>query len=364
MEEAPMIHVVLGTKAQLIKMAPVMKALDRLQRPYRYISTGQHRETTAQIRDGFGLRDPDVVLYNGPDITSIPAMVVWTLRILLKTWRDPVFVFGSAPKGLVLVHGDTFSTLLGALMARFSGLKVGHVESGLRSFHLLHPFPEEITRLLVFQLSHLYFCPGRRALQNLSRFKGEKIDTGENTLRDALAMAMSAIEEATVDVPKEPYAVVSIHRFENIYTKTTLNRVIEAVLRIAGHIHVLFILHKPTERKLREFGFYERLASRENIEIRQRYDYFSFIKLLTNADFAVSDGGSNQEECHYLGKPVLLLRMATEREEGMNENCVLSKFDDTLIDEFIASYKERRGDFQPSTSSPSDIIARSCAVYG
>ena len=158
-----MIHIVLGTKAQLVKMAPVMVRLREREIPYRFVHTGQHQATMNEMLEEFALKLPDVVLHAGRDIVSIPQMAVWMAKILGLCLTRRGEIFGPEPSGIVLVHGDTFSTLLGALMGRVARLRVGHVESGLRSFDLFHPFPEEITRLLTFRLSDSLYCPGPSA---------------------------------------------------------------------------------------------------------------------------------------------------------------------------------------------------------
>ena len=358
-----MIYVVIGTKAQLIKMAPVMVALRNQGLPYRFISTGQHRETTQGILDNFGLRGPDHTLYDGPDITSIPHMSLWGARLLWRVFRRREEVFGHKPEGIVLVHGDTLSTLLGALMGRAAGLKVGHVESGLRSYNWLHPFPEEITRLMTFRLTHVHFCPGNWAVDNLCNYRGEKVNVQDNTLKDALRIAMRAIATADVPIPSHPYAIVSIHRFENTFSRKALSRVAATVEKVAKQVPVLFILHKVTERKLRRFGLFEQLKDVPAVEFRQRYDYFRFIKLVLRAEFVISDGGSNQEECHYLGKPILLLRKATERREGLGTNCVLSRHDPDVIQDFLQHYPRYAIRAAERASSPSDLIAKACARF-
>jgi UDP-N-acetylglucosamine 2-epimerase (non-hydrolysing) len=357
-----MIHVVIGTKAQLIKMAPVMVALDRADVPFRFIWTGQHRDTTREILDNFGLHGPDYVLYDGPDITSISAMLRWSACVLWRCWRNRREVFDLSASGLVLVHGDTFSTLLGALMARVSGLQVGHVESGLRSFNLLHPFPEELTRLLTFRLTDVYFCPDRKALENLSGYCGEKIDTGGNTLLDALRCALDSPRPADLDIPSAPYGIVTLHRFENFSSRDSVVRIVEIVERIAATTPLLFILHKPTEKALRRHHLLARLEGNPRIQLRQRYDYFRFVRLLQSAEFVISDGGSNQEECSYLGKPILLLRKATERSEGLGRNCVLSEYRPDLIDEFTANYARLADAPAPPEWRPSAVIADFCKV--
>lgn len=358
-----MIVIVLGTRAQLIKMAPIIRKLMVANVPYRFISTGQHRETMDDLLTNFGLPGPDYQLYEGRDITSVPAMGLWALRILWRTLRRRREIFGDEAKGIVLVHGDTFSTLLGALMGRVAGLQVGHVESGLRSFNLFHPFPEEAIRLATFRLSDVLFCPGPWAVANVAGVRAEKVDTGGNTLADALRHAVAATGVDGVDIPARPFAVVTLHRFENLYSRPALERVVAIVERIAHSQRLLFILHPPTEKKLREFELYPRIATLPGVELRQRYDYFRFIKLVSAADFIISDGGSNQEECFYLGKPILLLRKATERQEGLGENCVLSGYDPDMIDRFVAGWAGHRRPPRFPERSASELIVDRCREY-
>jgi UDP-N-acetylglucosamine 2-epimerase (non-hydrolysing) len=352
-----MIHFIVGTKAQLIKTAPVMKELRSRDIPYNFIATGQHRETMDDLLDNFTIPKPDHYLYTGPDITGIFQMLRWSLVILWRVQRDRASIFGKDKTGVVLVHGDTFSTLLGALMGKLAGLRVGHIESGLRSFHLFHPFPEELTRIIVFRLSDIFFCPGKEGVANLSGISGEKVDTGGNTLLDAVRLAQArAPYVGDVDVPAGNYAIVTLHRFENFRDRESAERVVSLVERIASSEKLLFILHKPTEIALRRFGLMERLRGCEKVEFRQRYDYFRFLKLLLQARFVVSDGGSNQEECHYLGKPILLLRKATERPEGIGSNACLSRYDPTVIDAFVADVDRYTRDAVSASHSPSAMI--------
>ncbi|CAA0096402.1 UDP-N-acetyl glucosamine 2-epimerase [Zhongshania aliphaticivorans] len=352
-----MIHIVLGTKAQLIKMAPIMVELNRQNIPYRFISTGQHRDTMEELLSNFGLKNPDHVLYSGDDITSIPKMAIWALKIIFKVVTKKRDIFDTRKPGIVLVHGDTFSTLLGAIMGKIARLKVGHVESGLRSFNWFHPFPEEITRVAVFKLSDYYFCPGETPVKNLTHNRGKKINTGCNTLFDSLRLAEKNINISDVNVPEIEYAVISIHRFENIHSKNSLIKIIECIELISEHIpKILFILHKPTEKNLKKFGLYEKIIAIKNIELRQRYDYFKFIKLLKHSEFVVSDGGSNQEECAYLGKPTLLLRKATEREEGIGKNCVICEYKYSKIRNFCKTYKAITTTPTHTSLQPSKLI--------
>ncbi|MBF0313272.1 MAG: UDP-N-acetylglucosamine 2-epimerase [Oligoflexia bacterium] len=360
-----MIHVVIGTKAQLIKMAPILRKLQEQNIAYNYISTGQHKATIDDILLNFKIKKPDLCLYTGKDITSLPQMFRWTLSILLKTLLLRKKIFRA--KGVVLVHGDTFSTLLGALMGKVAGLKVAHIESGLRSFNLWQPFPEELTRLGTFYLADYMFCPGDIPFENLKNFSAKKIriNTKMNTLLDSLNYALPAIKEVQgVEVPKGDFAIATLHRFENFRNKESTLQVVESVERVANRKKILFILHKPTERNLKKFDLLKRLQANPNIELRPRYDYFQFMKLLMAAQFILSDGGSNQEECFYLGKPVILLRNVTERSEGVGRNAVISKFEHPIIDHFL----DHLQDFTYASivenlnheTSPSEIIIKEC----
>lgn len=359
-----MIHIVLGTKAQLIKMAPIMVELKNQKIPYNFILTGQHKETMNKLLDNFKIKKPDYVLYSNKDITGIFQMGVWGMKILYKTLRNKKEIFKGDKIGIVLVHGDTFSTLLGSLMGKVAGLKVGHVESGLRSHNLFNPFPEEITRILTFNLTNYYFCGSSWALGNVGKYKGKKVLTKENTLLDSLKLALKEQGKTKVDIPNKKYAVVTVHRFENIFKKNKFEEIIKIVEEMSKKIKVLFILHPPTKKKLEEYGFMARLKRNKNIELRPRYDYFEFVKLINKSEFVVSDGGSNQEECFYLGKPCLLLRNETERKEGIGKNVVLSKFDDKLIKGFIKDYKKYKIKMFGSKVSPSKIIVDGVRGFG
>jgi len=357
-----MIHIIIGTKAQLVKMAPIMVRLNARGIPYNFVYTGQHRATMAEMIEDFGVKKPDVILYNGPDITSVKNMILWGCRIVYETVFNNRHIFGGDCNGIVLVHGDTFSTLLGALMGKISRLKVGHVESGLRSYNLFHPFPEEITRILTFRLSDILFCPGDWAFKNVSSLKKEKINIQENTLYDTLALSFS--DKKRIDhVPDYPFILVSLHRYENIFNKTTFEKIIGTLEWIADNHKILFILHPPTEKQLHRFGLYDRLNDNKKIILRPRYNHSDFISLLEKCEFVVTDGGSLQEETYYLGIPCLLLRKATERQEGIGRNVLLSNYDERLIKEFCKNYLSHKFEAMKLQESPSETIIEEIKKY-
>jgi UDP-N-acetylglucosamine 2-epimerase (non-hydrolysing) len=345
----------LGTKAQLIKTAPLIKECERQNVPYKFIFLSQHWNTIDELLKDFEIPPPDIYILKGHDVTRAWVMPLWGLKVLWGIYRQRKRIF-STPHEIVVVHGDTISTLIGAFVGKCARRKVAHVESGLRSFNLLHPFPEEIIRICTFYLSDYYLCPGQIPLQNLSRFGGEKINTHVNTLYDSLTIAL----EKASNLPKieNIYAICSLHRFENIYSKQKLTEVINLVKMVANTIPLFFVLHLPTVNKLKKFGLLHELESHPNISLLPRQGFVRFIQFINNAEFVITDGGSNQEECFYLGKPCLLLRQCTEREEGLSGNVLLSKFERKNVEDFVHNYhKFLRPRFQ-ATTSPSQLAVK------
>lgn len=351
-----MIYIVIGTKAQLIKMAPVMVELKKRNIPYRYISTGQHLETIEEILCNFSLSGPDVTLYQKGDVVSLKSMFVWSLIVLFKSIFKKRSVFGRQPskKDFLLVHGDTLSTLLGAFMGRLARVKVVHVESGLRSFNYLHPFPEELTRVLTFRLAHVMFCPDEFSVSNISRIKGEVINTFGNTLYDSWRYFGDSMAQTARD--NEAFGVVSLHRYENFKSRATAEKIVSLIEVVAENHTLRFVMHKPTERALKRYDLVSRLEGNKNISFMSRMSYFDFMILLQQASFLVSDGGSNQEECFYMGKPLLLLREKTERNEGLGKNCLLSCFSPGAVRQFSLNVEEYRQEPYVAQVSPSSII--------
>ena len=231
-----------------------------------------------------------------------------------------------------MIHGDTLTTLVSLLYAKRCKLTVAHVEAGLRSFHLLHPFPEEIIRRIAMSSSDLLFAPSLWALENLKRmgYASKTFNIGANTGEDAIRYALAkAGEEGR---PKEPYVVATVHRFETIYSRHRLSVVMELLRRVAANKKVLLVLHDPTRQQLAKTGLLARISETEGISIFPLQPYLPFVSLLAGADYVITDGGSIQEECYYLDKPCLVVRSRTERVEGIGENALLVGFDRERMD--------------------------------
>jgi UDP-N-acetylglucosamine 2-epimerase (non-hydrolysing) len=341
-------------------MAPLMVECQSRAIPYNFIFLAQHHKTIYEMLEQFGVKKPDHVIGDvGHDITSASRMVFWSARVMIQGIRQRKKLFNNDKSGIALVHGDAPPLLLGALMARVQGLKVAHIESGLRSFNFRQPFPEELTRVLFYKLrlGKYFFCQDDWSMSNLAHVPGTKINIGVNTLIDSLRIAVERGPSIKVDIPSHPYALASLHRFESISNAAGMTRLVDILENIAHKVPLLFVLHPPTEAMLRKLHLFERLSQIQGIELRPRYSYFEFIKLLNHSEFLVSDGGSNQEECFYMGKPCLLLRSRSERNEGLGTNCILSKFDASIIKDFLDSYQKLMNNAILNSKYPSrDII--------
>lgn len=328
--------VLIGTKAQFIKTAPILREMDARGMPYRLVYTGQHSETFDLLEAAFGTRPPDEVLVPTFEASTHVSFLSWTMRYwraVLGRVRSPDW------RGcrVGLVHGDTASTLFGALAIRMAGVPVGHVEAGLRSSRLLEPFPEEIIRRLVSRVSQWHFAPDAQAAANLAGIGGRVIDTGGNTLKDALLLALErGAAQARVAAATDPYAVVSIHRSENLSSRTVFDMLMRVVIEAAQSVPVRFVLHPATRERIRASGWLPRLQAADGVLLLERMGYPDFVRLLVGSRFLMTDGGSNQEEAAMMGLPTLLLRRTTERGDGLGANVELSQLEPARILDFVA----------------------------
>jgi UDP-N-acetylglucosamine 2-epimerase (non-hydrolysing) len=351
--DQPTIHVFLGTKAQYIKTAPLLRLLDARGLHYRLIDTGQHTRLTASMRTALGVRTPDVQLGGGDDIATIPRVIRWWGAIAARLWsgrRIRRQIFGNLG-GVCVVHGDTPSSLLAALLARRAGVPVAHLEAGLRSHSLVHPFPEEAIRIVVMRLSELLFAPDDTAMANLAamRVKGRVVALTGNTISEALDYSLPAHRSASGP------AVVTMHRVENLTSRRRVKEFVEIVGRLAAATPVRFVMHAPTEKALTRFGMHGRLIG-AGIQTSGLLPHDQFVQMLANAPLVITDGGSIQEECARLGVPTLLWRARTERPDGIGANVVLSRYDAHTVATFVEQPERYRRQRATERRRPSEQI--------
>ena len=173
---------------------------------------------------------------------------------------------------------------------------------------------------------------------------------------DGVRYALSCPSRSRFDFQAAPYAVVSIHRFENIFTGRLTATIIPLLKRVAQQMNLIFVLHPTTRERLLSLGLYDQLAAGPNIVPHERFGFIDWIGVCSEARFVITDGGSNQEELSYLGVPTLLLRTETERREGLGENVVLSSLKQQVIDHFLGHVDDFRRPASLSRARPSDAI--------
>jgi len=343
--------VVFGTTGELIKLAPVLLRLEARGHRYVLATTGQQVQQIPSFLDQFGLRRPDLWLARGAggrDLrvnSDIPGWVATVARSWIRERRR----LRRTP--LVLVHGDTMTTVLGSMMGRSLRATVAHIEGGLRSFDLRHPFPEELNRKVATALSRIHYAPGAWAAGNLHR--GDVVDTGSNTIRDSLELVSD--DRPAVTLPEGPFGIVSVHRFELINHRRLLTETIDVLAEAASSTPLLFIDHPVTVAALERFRLLDRFDATAFVRI-PRLRFFDFVRIERRSSFVVTDSGGSQEECFYLDLPCLVHRVKTERREGLGENAVLSEMRADVLRDFLADPSRFRRRTELVPASPSDVV--------
>lgn len=314
----PRILIVLGTRPEVIKLAPVYRALRaRGDCAVFLLSTGQHREMLAGAFAAFELApDRDLELMREAQTQSaLIGLMLPAVAAVVAEFRPD----------WVVVQGDTCSTLVGALAGFLARVPVAHVEAGLRTGDLAAPFPEEGYRRMVGDLAALHFAPTAQAVANL---QAEGIDAARihltgNTAIDALRLVLArpapppdtAEQRRLVTARERPYVLVTCHRRESFGADM---QAIMAALSTLAHAHAgvnfVFPVHlNPAVHAL----VHANLGTHANVVLCAPLDYTRFAHLLAGCRFVMTDSGGIQEEAAELGRPVLVLRRTTERAEGI-----------------------------------------------
>ena len=278
-----MILVIYGTTGELIKLAPVLRRLRARGAGYLSGTTGQHAEQIPRLLQSFGLPQPDLWLARGAgghDLRTnvdIPSWALAAARGFVGSYRRLRRQLLAGPgRPLVLVHGDTFSTCFGALTGRLLNFPVAHLEAGLRSFNLRHPFPEELDRRLTSAMASIHYAPGAWAASNLH--SGRVVDTGCNTIRDSLELANQEAG-SSVPLPEGPFGLISLHRFELLNDRALLRATLQAVAAQASRTPLLFVDHPVTVAAIEAQGLAPLLAT-PNITRIPRLPFLSFVPVL------------------------------------------------------------------------------------
>jgi UDP-N-acetylglucosamine 2-epimerase (non-hydrolysing) len=305
------VHVacVIGTRPELIKMAPVVHALVAAPEfRVSVLNSGQHRDLLALLAGWFGLEfDDDLAV-----MTEEQSLAALTARLIESFER----YLESARPALVIAQGDTTTVLCAALTCYYRGIAFAHVEAGLRTFDLANPFPEELNRLVADQLARFHFCPTEGAARNVlsqGAAAASVIVTG-NTVIDALHYTLAKLERLPSAGPRHD-VLLTAHRRESF--GAPLERVFAAVRRLVDEHLSLTVLYPVHPNPSVRGPAHALLGGHPRITLTEPLGYPELVRAMRDSRFILTDSGGIQEEAPALGKPVLVLRSATERPEAV-----------------------------------------------
>ncbi len=312
MLKKPLITIIFGTRPEAIKFAPLILKLrkEKFLR-IRIILTGQHNEMVTQVLSLFKIKEDYnlEIMRENQTLTHITTKILDLLQ----------FEFIQNRPDLVLVQGDTTSSMASCLAAFYAKIPVGHIEAGLRTNSLFNPFPEEANRRLISQLSTLHFAPSKKAFDNLkeSKISGKIFLTG-NTVIDALFhISKNSFKTYFNDIDWENNRVilVTVHRREN--WGINIKNICHALMKILDNNSNVLLIIPLHKNKLISDPIKEILSKHPKVKLTDPLSYEKLVDIIKRSTLILTDSGGIQEEAPSLGKPVLVLRETTERIEAL-----------------------------------------------
>ena len=306
------VMVVVGTRPEIVKMAPLVRALQKHKTPTTFVHCGQHYDYNMSQRfiEDLELPAPDYAY--SVKVDSPGAQTAQIIAYMDKLLRE------TAP-AVVLVEGDTNTVLAAAVAANKLKIPIGHVEAGLRSFDLR--MPEEHNRRLTDHLSTFLFAPTERAKVNLKKESvwGKIYVTG-NTVIDAVIQHLPIAEKKSAILDKirfEKFALVTAHRAENVDDEVVLSTFMEAFAE--SPMPIVYPVHPRTKKRLRQKKMYAQISKIGNVQLLPPVGYLDFLVLMKKSELIITDSGGIQEEATApsIRKPVLVIRLSTERPEAV-----------------------------------------------
>ncbi len=346
MGERKRIALIMGTRPEAIKLAPVYRALCADVKSFEPLLwvTGQHRQMLDQVIETFGLipdRDFDL-MQPGQTLTDVTNEVLRHLQDVFKEERPD----------LIVVQGDTTTVFAAALAAYYAQIPVAHVEAGLRTYDKYAPFPEEMNRQLTSRIADLHFAPTEQAKTQLLKegVPADRIEVTGNTVIDALDWMVAKVRESRPALPEnfplqqleagQRMVLVTGHRRENF--GAGFESICKAIATLAGQYpDCLFVYPMHLNPNVRE-PVQRLLQGLENVHLIEPLGYAPFVWIMDQAYLLLSDSGGIQEEAPHLGKPVLVMREHTERPEaieagtsklvGVDAQCIIREVSKLLDD--------------------------------
>ena len=327
---AKKILIIMGTRPEAIKLAPLFLALNKEKNVICKIClTSQHKSMLKNMTNLFGLKpsyDLNVMRYN-QNLTELIERILKGLRKIKEKFTPDI----------IIVQGDTTTAIASSLYASMNKIKLAHIEAGLRSFDKNSPWPEEINRKLISQLSDLNFCPTIRDYRNLTRENISNNFIHGNTIVDSVDFIKKNVIPKKIDYLNKKFNIYlknnlkifcTIHRRENF--GNNLKAILEAIIHLSNKYNISFLIPVHPNPNVKK-TIYSKLNKHKNITLSKPITYDESIFLIDNSDLIMSDSGGIQEEASILKKKIIILRDKTERQDVLKDFGILVGSNKKLI---------------------------------
>ncbi len=356
------IYFFIGTTAELIRIAPIIREFKKRQIKFKIITSGQVEVLFKDLSGFVPITKADIAFRQKVNRSSLFHFAIWAIRTffvsLIKLRKE--FSGLNKDNSYFIICGDPVTTSIGAIVAYLYGLKIVHIESGDMSSNLLEPFPEEICRNINVRLADILFPPGKWAENNLKSINKTKINTYHNTMVEGFWWFMKNKVKGRKELKGKKYYLLILHRQEHVlfgknWSKTTL----ELVIKNANPSLACVLFNHPLTKEIIESLRFSPKIKKKNLVLMPPVSYPEFLKLMRDSEFIATDGATNQLEAYLMGKPCLILRDHTEQVEGLGENVVLYKSNKNALKNFLSNYKRFRTRPFVHKIKPSAIIVKS-----
>jgi len=332
------VTIIVGTRPEIIKIAPIFKKLHRKKTTLIY--SGQHYDYKLGLKffEELGMPVPDYNLKLTKVQNTTTDRATQTGEIILKLAK----IISSVSPDTVMVHGDTNTTLAAAITALKCGIPIMHVESGIRSYDWR--MPEEHNRREVDHISEILFAPTKYTKKNLENENVHgKIHVTGNTVIDTIEQNINKVnKKANVNIKFDDFILTTLHRGQNVDNKQTLSSIVKALLK--SNTNIVFPVHPRTKKRLVQFGLYDKIKDTKNILLLPPVGYFDMLFLMKKCRFIITDSGGIQEESTSpkIQKKVLVVRNKTDRPEAIESG--YSELVGTNSSKIIKSIKQNLAD--------------------
>ena len=340
---------VLGTKAQFIKTIPMINLAIKNNLKVTLFNLNQHPEKTKLLLDNIkGEYQYISFVKNDKDLGTYYGLLKWAIKVLIRILVPQK----SFHNKFSIVHGDTLSTLLGAILIRRNRGRLVLLEAGLGFPGMFKHFPESFVRYYVAKYSHVMIANGKDQIQQLKdwKVKGDILESSKNTIYDSLDLVSLSRQSTTKKV------TISIHRTENINSKENMQKLVNNILQISSEYQISWFLHIPTKNKLKTYNLLSVLEE-GGVILEDLLPYDEFLNSLYNSNFVISDGDGVVEECYLLGVPTLVWRYEHLDSNHLfvdNTSLLLSKFERDVCLDFYKNYKSYKKERKTGANSPSE----------